>query len=247
MKRTLAIGDVHGCFAALQALVTVVGVRDEDVLVMLGDYVDRGPNTKDVIEWLIAFDSRHNLFPLRGNHEVMMLNARLHQSDRQRWGLVGGIETLESYAETDGDVADLGDIPDAHWEFLSHRLLPYFETDSHFFVHGSVDSSLPLAQQPDTQLYWGRYSARFTKHISGKVMVCGHKSQDSGLPATNGHGICIDTAAYKNGWLTCLDVESGHIWQANQAGVTRQFNLGELVADEAPAIPRQDQPGPDRD
>ncbi len=228
MTRTLAIGDIHGCFDALQALAAFVGIRRDDELVMLGDYVDRGPQSREVIEWLIAFDRTHTLVPLRGNHEVMMLNARHHDSDRLTWGRVGGIETLESYAVDEGGMADLCDIPDSHWEFLSGRLVPYHETETHFFVHGSVNANIPLNQQADSQLYWGRYSAQAAKHISGKVMVCGHKSQDSGLPATSGHAICIDTAACKNGWLTCLDVEREHVWQADQAGTMRQFDLRDL-------------------
>ena len=59
-------------------------------------------------------------------------------------------------------------------------------------------------------------------HESGKTLICGHTSQDSGLPVNLGHSICIDTAAYKDGWLTCLEVDSGHYWQTNQEGERRK-------------------------
>ena len=230
MNRHLAIGDIHGCFTALETLVAFVGIRSDDVLVALGDYVDRGPRTKDVLEWLIAFDLAQTLVPLRGNHEIMMLNARMNPSDKLRWGQFGAIETLESYEGTNNDVADLADIPESHWQFLSDRLLSYFETDTHIFVHASVDPCVPLDQQSDQSLYWGRYSDKFPGHMSGKMIVCGHTSQHSGLPAMNGHAICIDTGACKNGWLSCLDVQSGTVWQANEAGVTRQLELGDLAS-----------------
>jgi serine/threonine protein phosphatase 1 len=230
MTRHLAIGDIHGCFDALRTLASFVDVGDDDVVVVLGDYVDRGPSTRDVIDWLIAFDKTNSLVALRGNHEVMMLNARINQSDKFRWGQFGAIATLDSYATSDDDIPDLTDIPESHWQFLS-GLLPYYETETHIFVHATVDPRLPLNQQSDRTLYWDRYSDKFPGHSSGKVMVCGHKSQDSGLPATNGHAICIDTGACKGRWLTCLDVNSGTIWQASQDGETRQMCLGDLPLD----------------
>jgi serine/threonine protein phosphatase 1 len=227
MSRHLAIGDIHGCFDALRTLVAFVDVRLDDVVVTLGDYVDRGPNTRDVIDWLLEFDTTNTLVALKGNHEIMMLNARINQSDKYRWGQFGAIETLESYAESDDDIADLADVPESHWNFLC-ELLPYYETETHIFVHATIDPRLPLDQQSDQTLYWDRYSDKFPGHSSGKVVVCGHKSQDSGLPATNGHAICIDTGACKGRWLTCLDVDSGTIWQANQEGENRQMHLDDL-------------------
>lgn len=230
MTRHLAIGDIHGSFDALRTLVAIVDVSPSDVVVTLGDYVDRGPNTREVIDWLIAFNETNTLVALRGNHEVMMLNARINQSDKLRWGQFGGIETLDSYATHDNDVADLEDIPHTHWEFLS-QLLPYYETETHIFVHATVDSRLPMNQQSDRTLYWDRYSDQFPGHASGKFMVCGHKSQDSGLPVANEYSICIDSGACKGGWLSCLCTESGTIWQANEEGETRRMHLDDVKSD----------------
>ena len=227
MKRLLAIGDIHGCFEALRTLVAFVDICKDDVVVTLGDYVDRGPNTREVINWLVAFDRMNSLVALRGNHEIMMLNARINQGDKHRCGQCGAIETLQSYATIADDIADLADIPDLHWQFIS-RLLPYYVTETHIFVHASVNPYLPMDQQIDGTLYWGRYNDKFPGHLSGKVVVCGHNSQASGLPATNGHLICIDTGASKGCWLTCLGVDSGTIWQANQDGETRRMRLGDL-------------------
>ena len=228
MTRHLAIGDIHGCFDALRTLVAFVGIRDSDVVVTLGDYVDRGPNTKDVIDWLISFRETNSLVALRGNHEVMMLNARINQADKLRWGQFGAIESLDSYAKSEDGDADVDDIPDAHWQFLSH-LLPYYETDTHIFVHATVDPKLPMDLQSDRTLFWDRYSDRFPGHTSGKFMVCGHKSQDSGLPVANEFSICIDTGACKGRWLSCLCADSGTIWQANQAGDTRRMHIDDLA------------------
>ena len=227
MTRHLAIGDIHGCFEALRTLCDFVRLRDDDVIITLGDYCNRGPNTCAVLDFLIRLDCSHQLRPLRGNHDIMMLNARDSESEYRKWIEVGGDATLQSYAPFDGDPGTLADIPEHHWQFLSRNLLPYFESPTHFFVHANAYPEIPLNEQPDFMLYWEHYNDP-PRHESGKTMVCGHTSQKSGIPATNGHAICIDTWACGNGWLTCLHAESGRLWQANQRGETRHMWLNEL-------------------
>ena len=231
MPRRLAIGDIHGCNRALETLVQSVGLRPDDTIVTLGDYVNRGPNVKRVLDWLIEMDERGRLVALRGNHEIMMLRARQDNRSEQDWRYVGGDATLRSYATSQGERGALADIPEQHWLFLENRLAPWFETESHIFVHAGVYPDLPLEEQPDYMLYWEKYDAsKDRRHQSGKTVVCGHTSQRSGLPITNGAVVCIDTWACGGGWLTCLDPESGEIWQANQAGQTRCGRLDELTS-----------------
>lgn len=227
MPRHLAIGDIHGCYDALRTLCDFVELRDDDVLVTLGDYVNRGPNACAVLDWLIHQQRTRILRPLRGNHEVMTLNALNSDEAYRRWLRCGGDLTLRSYAPFEGDRGSLADIPDSHWEFIQHQLLPYFETPTHFFVHANADPDIPLEEQPEFMLYWEDYDDP-PRHPSGKIMVCGHNSQKSGLPVTNGHAVCIDTWAWGTGWLTCLHAESGQIWQANQSGQTRKMWLDEV-------------------
>ena len=105
MGRLLAIGDVHGCFAALQCLFSFAQIDPNDQLVLLGDYVDRGPDSKMVLEFLIKMSEARPIVALRGNHELMMLSARLSQENLQRWYVHGGAETLASYAH---DADDMG-------------------------------------------------------------------------------------------------------------------------------------------
>ncbi len=232
MPRHLAIGDIHGCFDALRLLGDSVGFRSDDVIVTLGDYCNRGPNTCAVLDWLIHMDGSHNLIPLRGNHDIMMVNARDSESEHRKWIEVGGKATLRSYAPFDGDPGSITDIPEHHWQFLTNRLLPYFESDSHFFVHANAYPEIPLNEQPVFMLYWEQFNDP-SRHESGKTMVCGHTSQKSGIPASNGHAVCIDTWACGNGWLSCLHAESGMIWQANERGETRQMWLDDLPCHDA--------------
>ena len=81
-------------------------------------------------------------------------------------------------------------------------------------------------------LYWEKLHRDYSApHQSGKIMVCGHTAQQSGMPLDLGHAVCIDTFVYGTGWLTCLDVHSGRLWQARQNGETRTGCLGEPVAE----------------
>jgi len=224
LKRHLAIGDIHGCYKSLRTLVDFVGLGDQDVLVTLGDYVDRGPDSCAVLDWLIDFDRRGKLVPLRGNHDLMMLRARDGGEALETWFRYGGDVALKSYAPVDRDSRSISDVPEAHWQFLEERLQPYFETGSHFFVHANAYADLPLDEQPETMLYWEKFGNP-PRHDSGKIMICGHTSQKDGLPVTNGNAVCIDTWACGGEWLTCLCVETGDLWQANQQGETRTMHI----------------------
>lgn len=228
VARHLAIGDIHGCITALRVLIDNVGLRHDDTIITLGDYVDRGPDSRGVLDFIIALGENHAHVPLRGNHEIMMLDSREKGSWFQPWMSYGGKETLRSYASTIDGPGSFADVPDSHFEFLESRLLPHYECESHFFVHANADADKALDQQADAALYWRKYKDP-KRHCSGKIMVCGHTAQRSGVPISNGHAICIDTWAHGDGWLSCLDVESGTIWQANEAGETRSLTLGDVA------------------
>jgi calcineurin-like phosphoesterase family protein len=229
--RHLAVGDIHGCFTALTALAAFVPFREDDLLIALGDYVDRGPDSYAVLDWIIDRRRRGLLIPLRGNHEIMMMQAREGGDALTRWLGYGGDTTLASYSPLD-DPGKLTDVPDAHWRFLEEETLPWFETKTHFFVHANAAPGLPLAAQHDYLLYWEPFRDP-APHESGKVMVCGHTPQKSGVPRSIGHAVCIDTWAYGQGWLTCLDPATGQYWQANQRGETRRDCLPPLPRDQS--------------
>jgi serine/threonine protein phosphatase 1 len=230
MPRHLAIGDIHGCNIALKALLECVQLESDDVVITLGDYVNRGPGSCAVIETLIELAEQYTVYCLRGNHELMLMDAKENPIKFAMFLGVGGDNTLESY-RLDGHDEEFPDlIPAEHWDFFEQHLLPYFETETHFFVHAGAYAEIPLADQPEFMLYWEKWNDP-PKHDSGKIMVCGHTSQKSGLPLFNGNAVCIDTWACGGGWLSCLHAESGKIWQANQDGETRTMWLDELPTD----------------
>jgi serine/threonine protein phosphatase 1 len=229
VSRHLAIGDIHGCNTALETLIDFVELRSDDTIVFLGDYVDRGPGTAAVLDFVIDLAKKHKVIPLRGNHELMMLDSREKKSWLYSWLQYGGTETLASYSDTPNSAEPFADVPEAHMNFLENGLLSHYECDTHFFVHANADADTPLDEQPDSSLYWRRFRDP-ERHCSDKIMVCGHTIQESGEPAYNGDAICIDTWAYGDGWLSCLDVESGTVWQANEAAETRTLSLTETGA-----------------
>lgn len=221
--RILAIGDIHGCRTALASLLDLVRPTAGDLVVALGDYVDRGPDSRESIDLLLELERRCKLVFLLGNHEEMMLEAGRSADDLTGWLMYGGAETLLSY-QIPPDRYSLEALPAAHRKFLTDRCRDYYETEKYQFVHAGFDPSLPLDRQSTLVLRWDKLVDR-GPHRSGKLTICGHTRQESGIPLNLGHTICIDTWVYGAGWLTCLDVETKHYWQANQKGETREANV----------------------
>ncbi len=173
--RTLVIGDIHGCLKALETLVEYVSPKEQDTLVTVGDYIDRGPDSKGVIDFLTKYREEHNLITLKGNHEQMMENARYSEQERYFWLVNGGEATLDSFR-----AANLDYIDDPYWEFMADCPL-YHETENHIIAHAGLEPDLPLDEQPEEALLWKRiFETR--PHVSGKTLVCGHTSQRSGEP-----------------------------------------------------------------
>lgn len=217
MSRTLAIGDVHGCLKSLKTLLAEVKPIAGDTIVMLGDYVDRGPDSRGVIEYLLDWPWDAEVIFLKGNHEIIMEEATFSPDHLTYWGNVGGLETLASYD------AKLRNVPESHWEFI-YNTLPYYESKKVIYVHGGVAPKRAMAKQDAVELTWRRFPDA-KKHFSGKLVVCGHTIQRGGVPIDKGHTICIDTAACRGGWLTCLEAKTGRYWQANEKKETRKGAL----------------------
>ena len=216
--RTLIIGDIHGCLDALTSMENFVGFNESDTIITLGDYIDRGPDSKGVIDWLLNRREKYNLITLAGNHELMMENARDNAQDHFFWSLNGGENTLNSFD------CSIEDIPSKYWDFIKSCKL-FHETESHIFVHAGLDPLLPAeAQHPDT-LCWIRFR-NLKQHTSNKIIFCGHTPQRSYIPGILPYAVCIDTHVFHpDGYLTCLDVTTGDYWQSNSEGVTRKNKL----------------------
>ena len=158
--RTIAIGDIHGCSLALEALLAAIEPRPDDVIVTLGDYVNRGPDSRGVLDRLIELERQCTLVPILGNHDQTLLAALAGE----RRALCPTCWTWEaaprSRPTAPGRIteADLARIPPEHLAFLE-RCRDYYETETHIFVHAQYDPDLPWTSSPRVAACAGNRSA----------------------------------------------------------------------------------------
>lgn len=195
MPEYLAIGDIHGCRDMLDILLSRLPA--EGTLVFLGDYIDRGPDARGVIDRLIALRDERPCIFLRGNHEAMALCASRGGDDRatEMWRLNGGVETLQSY----GDAG----ISSAHLAFFE-QTLPYLVTDDYIFVHGGLRPGYQPAEMREDELWWLRETFLASDYDWGRLVIHGHSPVANGRPDVRNNRINIDTAAVFGGRLTAL-------------------------------------------
>lgn len=216
--RLIAIGDVHGCVHALDALLEAIAPQPSDHLVFLGDVIDQGRDSRDVLDRLIEFKERCRLTLIQGNHEEMMVAAQESEQALRYWEMCGGFATLNSYRFG----GSLRDVPAEHWALLGEGR-PYLETDEFIFTHANYLPDVPMSLQPDYQLRWALFEPeRMRPHISGKTVFVGHTEQVDGNILDLGFAICIDTACWRHGWLTAIEASTQQIWQASRWGLLRE-------------------------
>ncbi|HTU03674.1 MAG TPA: metallophosphoesterase family protein [Candidatus Sulfotelmatobacter sp.] len=198
---TYVIGDIHGCLDPLQRLIDKVKPKPGDELIFVGDYIDRGPQSRQVVDYLLGLP--HRRIFLMGNHEKMLLDF-LDGEDQELFLANGGQATLRSYG------GDPDDIPDAHRAFFK-SLRPMYETTDYLFVHAGIRPMVPLAEQNIRDLVWIRHE--FFQFIGRfpKPVVFGHTPLRQVLMAEDRIG--IDTGCVYGGKLTCLKLPDRRLIQ----------------------------------
>lgn len=218
MGRILAVGDVHGCHTALVTLLKVLLLNSDDTLVFLGDVVDRGPDSKQVVDQILSLRDTCHVICIIGNHEQMMRDAISGRGLVNHWLDSGGQATLDSYG------GSIETIPSEHIRFLVSGL-QFWESDSDIFVHACLEPRISLNNQTSDFLRWKHIGGMESPHISGKRVICGHTGQVDGIPLVFDGWVCIDTFPHGGKWLTCLDCENNHVFQASQTSQVREFSL----------------------
>ena len=199
---TFAIGDVHGCLRKLRRLVRACEAHAQGRparWVFLGDYVDRGPDSRGVIELLMRRQQEQPgaVVCLRGNHEQMAIMAHADPRAMPLWLANNGATTLRNYPETRGRISD------AHLAWLS--ALPFCHDDGlRFFVHAGIDLSVPLDRQEDEVMLWMRepFLSECDEVDCGRFIVHGHTPLKGGRPDLRRCRLNLDTAAVLGGPLT---------------------------------------------
>lgn len=214
--RRYVIGDIHGCSKALRTLIEYIDPKPEDELIFLGDYVDRGPNSRDVIDQIIDLKKRCNVVALRGNHEIMLQSVAFGGMDDKIWMNTGGKATVTSYG------GSLDKIPLSHREFLQ-SLLPHYETEEAIFVHACYEAYVPMDELSDEIRYWTHLGPNPpAPHFSGKRVYVGHTPQPSGAVLDLGYMVCVDTYCFGCGFLTAMNVGTDDTVQVDRKGFRRR-------------------------
>ena len=230
-SRVLAIGDVHGMYEKLIKLMDKIRFNpDEDLLIFLGDYIDRGPDPGRCLQYIFALQQQYPdvVVCLMGNHEVMMSSYFMQKRGSYNnlivdyagsWLDNGGLETLKQLDEMDADTKE---------ELLQWVMnLPVkYQYQDYFFCHAGVDPDVPLAVQNEFDMLWRRQQW-WEQYKGEETLVVGHTPVQKVMKLTGkerrtpkplfltNHVIMCDTGAYMSGGkLSCVDVLAGKVWQA---------------------------------
>ena len=207
--KTYVIGDVHGCCEELNNLLGIIKPDlKQDRLVMLGDYIDRGPDSCSVLHRIVTLQQefgKEHVVLLRGNHEQMAVDFYRRWDSSFLWN--GGEETLESFTRNNDDL-------ERYIDFFEE--LPLFFEDEHFiYVHGGIQPGVPLLEQSEPDLLWLREEFIFSPEREAKTVVFGHTStcwiHETWEPFISPGRIGIDTGCVYGGYLSALELQEGRI------------------------------------
>lgn len=203
MGKIFAVGDIHGCFDKLQALMGLIDIdAARDTLVFVGDYIDRGPRSKEVVDYVMGLGkTMQQVVFLKGNHEFM-LQRYLDGEAMDMFLANGGDATLGSYMRAGGDW-DGHPIPPDHLAFFSGLGL-YHETEDFIFVHGGLKPGVPIEKQREWDMLWIRDEFIYSDFDFGKRIIFGHTPFRKPLVLDNKIG--IDTGAVYGNQLTCVEL-----------------------------------------
>ena len=203
MKKIYAIGDIHGCYDQLLALLKKIPINyQQDTLVFMGDYIDRGPKSVEVVDFLIKLKKRiPGIIFLKGNHEDM-LGKYLDGTDRFTYLLNGGQQTLDSYLSRSTNTGK-HPIPPGHMDFFKSLRLVY-ETDDYIFVHAGLRPKVSLDSQEPEDMLWIRDKFLQSRYDFGKPVIFGHTPL--GQPLVESNKVGIDTGAVYGNELTCVQL-----------------------------------------
>lgn len=225
-KRIIAIGDVHGCFDKLMSLWKKLEVTNNDLLIFLGDYVDRGTQVAETLKWILEQSAKKNIIFLRGNHEHMLLDVVYKRIDKITWFFNGGQTTIRGLSKLKSE--DKSFI-ERFLTFIENLPLSYsikLGGRTFFFCHAGVDSSKPLEEQPEDFLLWAREEF-FDVYDGDAVIIGGHSPVQAfkrfgvadnprpvKLPDRN--ILLMDTGSFiRGGKISAVNILTGEYWQSD--------------------------------
>lgn len=211
-QRFIAIGDIHGCYSQLACLIEQIKPAEHDLLVFLGDYIDRGPDSRTVIDYCLSLKEQYPAVFIKGNHEEMLLASLEDESYFSYWIQYGGDKTLKFYS-LPLEASSVAQIPDDHIDFMA-QCVDYHEAEDFIFSHAQPIPEKPMGQQTAEELRWDHEESE-DRHCTAKPVIYGHTTQRDGQVRTLPSGWGIDTFAHGGGWLTALVLPRGDFIQVN--------------------------------
>lgn len=203
MSRYIAITDIHGELSKLESVLSKIELKDDDTFVFMGDYIDRGPDSKGVVEKVLEIKEKYNTICLIGSHEYALLHAKEDDYYNYLFWNYGGPATVKSYG------GSFDNILKTHGDFY-RSLEFYYLTDKYLFVHAGIDPRYSIEEQCETDLVYIRSAFYRNKHNLPQKIIFGHTEFDA--PLVQDDKICIDLGCgkYKNAKLCALILDDGN-------------------------------------
>lgn len=200
MKHLFAIGDIHGCFDSLRELVeNKIQPDKDDKLVLLGDYIDRGDKSKEVVDYIIDLQEKnYDITPLIGNHELLLLETFEDEKNKPKWINNGGDETLKSFG-----ITSIKDIPLKYLDFFTN-LKNYFSIDDYLFVHAGFNDKILNPFQDTYSMVWKSQVEYLNPLLAGKTIIHGHR------PIINEH---CEKQIFENKQV--INIDTGCVYKEN--------------------------------
>ncbi len=193
-----AIGDIHGCLRELENLIELIDPTENDKLIFIGDYIDRGPDSKGVVDYLIELSKKTNCIFLRGNHEAMLLDTVYNNANIDLWIYNGAHSTWRSY----GSLEELK-LNSEHLKFYNETKYYHIE-GNYLFVHGGVRPNIELEKQDSLDIIWIREEFILKNHNLPYIIVFGHTPAEDVMFLDDKIG--IDTGCVYGGKLSAVNL-----------------------------------------
>ena len=199
--RYIVITDIHGEREKLDSVLSQIEMRPDDVFVFMGDYIDRGPDSRGVVDRIIELGETHKCVYLMGSHEYALLHAKTDDYYQFLFDNYGGPATVRSYGSFEN-------IFKVHGDFF-RNLKFYYLTDKYLFVHAGINPDYPLEEQDETDLVSIRSKFIYSKHKLPQKIIFGHTEFDA--PLVQNDKICIDLGCgkYPDAHLCALILDNG--------------------------------------
>ncbi len=216
-KKKFAVGDIHGCFESLTELVeNIIHLQKSDKLILLGDYIDRGDKSKEVVDYIIELQEKgFDVISLMGNHEAMLIDAFENEKNTSKWIQNGGTETLKSFG-----ISSLKNIQSKYIEFFK-KLRYYYSSDDFLFVHAGFNDNVLNPFTDFNSMLWKCQESYTNPLLVNKTIIHGHNiisvSKCEERTRSKSNVINIDTGCVYNdkegfGRLTAYECDSQRIF-----------------------------------